>query len=129
MKTKITVIFLSAFLMGAFVLFGAVSAVHAEDVTPTPEVTPTEEIPPAPTESTPAESPTPEPTASPTSEPTETGTPAAVPTATEEPGVGMAMAFGMAPAPMFASSSDSVWFMYNGSRQDFVTISAAIDQL
>ncbi len=131
MKTKFTVIFLSAFLLGAFVLFGAVSAVHAEDVTPTPEVTPTEEITLAPTEPVPSETPTPEPTASPM--PTEPATP--IPTEPEptvsiipieEPGM---MSLMGEPSPMFASLSDSVWFMYNGSRQNFFTISEAIDKL
>ena len=41
----------------------------------------------------------------------------------------MTMSLLGAPSPMFASSSDSVWFMYNGSRQNFYTISDAIDTI
>jgi len=120
MKTKITVIFLSVFLMGAFILFGTVSAVHAEDVIPTPEVTPTDEIPPAPTESTPAESPTPEPIASPTSEPELSGTLA------EGEVEMMAMS---SPMMLGATVTKPVWFNTSVGIKEYDTFTQAFDDI
>ncbi len=120
MKTKFTVVFLSVFLLGAFILFGAVSAVHAEELTPTPEVTPTEEITPTPTEPTPPESPTPEPTASPPPEPELSG-------ALVEGGVEMlAMS---SPMMLGATVTKPVWFNSSYGIKEYDTFSAAFDDI
>ena len=114
MKTKFTVIFLSAFLLGAFVLFGAVSAVHAEDVTPTPEATPTETSTPAPTEVTPM------PTDTPTPEPTLTETP--------EP-VLEAMAAFASPMLLAATPTKAVWFNSSIGVQSYDTFTEAFNAI
>jgi hypothetical protein len=131
-------IILSGVILGALLFFSTIQLVHAEDITPTPDGASTETITPMPTDPVPTEpatsvptdlAPTETPTPAPTAPvPTETTTPAPIETIipTEEP---MMKGLMGAPSPMFASSSDSVWFMYNGNRQNFFTISEAIDKL
>lgn len=113
MKTKIMVVVLSVFLLGAFILFGKVNAVYAEDVTPTPEATPTEENPPAPSEPAPAGSLTPEPTASPTPEPELSSTPAEG---------GMEMMTMSSPMMLGATAVGPVWYNSSVGIQSFSTI-------
>jgi len=136
LKNKIRIYFAGAFL-AIFFAVGLSQTVYAEDVPPTPEVTPTESATPEPTDPIPTEIITLEstnlmPTESATPNPTDMMTPVLTETAilTDTP-TDEAMVKSLIGdfTPMFASSSDSVWFMYNGSRQNFFTISDAIDTL
>ena len=116
MKSKFPVVVPVALMLGAYILFGTFSVVHAEDVIPTPEVTPTESATPAATEPTPTESPTPEPTTSSTPDPVLTATPA---------DDGMEMLAMSGPMLLGAAPVGPVWFTSSVGVQSYFTIAEA----
>ena len=118
MKIKLTAIILPVFLLGAFMLFGAVDAVRAEDLTPTPEVTPTETSTPTPSAIIPTESLSPEPSASATPDPTDISEP-----------VGSVLASFASPMLLAATPVGPVWFINSEGTQSYNSISESLQAI